>query len=427
MEVVDRKIAPAFKQVNDIDFLPVEKSQLHNGIALFYINGGSQEILKIDFIFKSGNWYNTKPLIASTTNKLIKEGTANYTAYEIAENIDQYGAFLEVQNSFDTASVSLYTLTKYLHKVLPFLKEVLLYPTFEEEEFNIYVTNAFEKFKINQEKVSFLARNCFSENLFSKNHPYGKIATESAYQNLTTSDIKAFHESYYSLNNCYIIVSGNVNAEVIKELNTCFGEIELKENIIPHKQHSIPNNNRQEIYIEKENALQSAIRIGKIIPNKLHQDYFGLKVLNTILGGYFGSRLMQNIREDKGYTYGIGSGIVSMQNAGYFYIATEVGSDVTDNALKEIYNELEIISNKEVSTSELELVKNYMLGQLLNSCDGAFKMASLFENVNQYHLTLDYYNEYIKAIKNITPRTIKELGVKYFNKETLLEIVVGKR
>ena len=180
------------------------------------------------------------------------------------------------------------------------------------------------------------------------------------------------------------------------------------------------------LYIKKEGALQSAIRIGRLIPNKLHPDYLGLQVLNTILGGYFGSRLMNNIREDKGYTYGINSGVVSLKNGGYFFISTEVGADVTKDALNEIYKEIDLLRTEEVSIEELDLVKNYMLGQFLKSCDGAFNLANLFESVKLYDLDYNFYNNYIKTIKEITPKTIKALGVKYFNKKDLKEVVVGR-
>src|SRR5690606_9190368 len=160
--------------------------------------------------------------------------------------------------------------------------------------------------------------------------------------------------------------------------------------------------------ISKANAMQSAIRIGRVMPNKNHPDYFSLQILTTILGGYFGSRLMKNIREDKGYTYGINAGVMSMQQAAFFYINTEVGVDVTDNALAEIYKEIELLQTVLVSDDELALVKNYILGQVLRSCDGPFNMASLFENVHFFGLDFDYYNNYIEKVKNIDAEELKK-------------------
>ena len=426
MIILDRKKAPEFHQVNNIEFLNVVKTTLDNGIELNYINGGSQEILKIDFIFDAGNWYQNKPLVASSTNQLMKEGTKNYSAFEISEGIDKYGAFFETENTYDTATLTLYTLTKHLDSVLPYVKEVILSPKFSEKEFEIYKNNAIEKFKVNLEKVSFIARKDFMSNIFGNSHPYGTNVNLSDYENLSLNDIINFYNNNYNLGNCRVLVSGKVNPANIKTLNSFFGKEQLSKNIISEKKTSVNSSNNSPLYIEKENALQSAIRIGRVIPNKLHEDYFGLQILNTVLGGYFGSRLMNNIREDKGYTYGIGSGIISLKNEGYFFISTEVGSDVTKKALIEIYKEIELISTQEISKEELELVKNYMLGQFLKSCDGPFNMASLFESVNEYGLDYSFYNNYIKTIKETTPKTLLELGAKYFNKTDLKEIVVGR-
>ncbi|MDG1475672.1 MAG: pitrilysin family protein [Vicingaceae bacterium] len=424
--MLDRKKAPKFKQVDNIHFLDVVKTTLDNGIEFNYINGGSQDIVKIDFIFDAGNLYQKKPLIASSTNQLIKEGTENYTALEISEGIDLYGAFFEVENSYDTATLTLYTLTKHLTNVLPFVKEVILRPSFSETEFEIYKNNAIERFKINLEKVSFIARKNFMSAIFEENHPYGSNVEIKDYENLQITDIKNFYKENYNLNNCRILASGKVDKTVISILNNAFGEKKISPKQ-PNKESTTSKLKEGSFhYTNKENALQSAIRIGRIFPNKLHKDYYGLQILNTVLGGYFGSRLMSNIREDKGYTYGIGSGIMSLKNAGYFFISTEVGSHVTKNALTEIYKEIEILRTEEIPTEELDLVKNYLLGQLLKSCDGPFSMGAMFENTHEYGLDYSFYNNYIKTIKEITPKTLLVLGVKYFNKSDLTEIVAGK-
>ncbi|MGB0882062.1 MAG: M16 family metallopeptidase [Vicingaceae bacterium] len=427
MTVLNRKKAPEFKQVDNIHFLDVVKSKLDNGVEFNYINGGSQDIVKIDFIFNAGNCYQDKPLIASSTNRLIKEGSKNYTSHEISEGIDNYGAFFEVENTYDTATLTLYTLIKHLTKVLPFVKDVILHPTFTENEFNIYKNNAIERFKINLEKVSFLARKEFMASIFNNEHPYGYDVTIKDYENLKIEDIKSFYQKHYNLGNCRILASGKIDTNVVTILNDFFGKESLTENTPQHETNiSLTTQKCTKQYIEKENALQSAIRIGKVFPNKLHEDYYGLQILNTVLGGYFGSRLMANIREDKGYTYGIGSGIMSLKNAGYFFISTEVGSDVTKDALSEIYKEIELLRTEEIPSKELALVKNYLLGQLLKSCDGPFSMGAMFENAHEYGLDYNFYNNYIKTIKEITPKTLLELGAKYLKKSDLTEIVVGK-
>lgn len=427
MTVIDRKIAPDFKQVSSIKFIDPKTYNLDNNILVHFIAGGSQDILKIDFIFDAGINKQKKPLIAKATNSLLKEGTKKYNAFEIAEGIDQYGAYFQNEVEYNKASLTIYTLSKHLEKVLNYVEEIILNPTFSNEEFEIYKENALERFKINQEKVSFVARNEFMKQVFGSKNCYGKIATSEDFKNLNLDDIKNFYNENYSLENCEIIVSGKADENTLKSLNTFFGNVNLKDISSKEKTETIELSNfNSKKYIEKDKALQSAIRIGKIMPNKLHPDYFKLQILSTVLGGYFGSRLMKNIREDKGFTYGIGCGLLSLKETGYFYISTEVGAKVTKNALDEIYKEIKLIQSVEIENEELELVKNYLLGNLLKSCDGPFKMAALYENVHFYGLDYSFYNNYIKTIKEVTAKELLLIAQSYFAIDTLTEIVVGK-
>ncbi|MDB3887394.1 insulinase family protein [bacterium] len=423
---INRTNAPAFKQVDNISFLDVQQSTLGNNTKIYSVNGGSQDLVKIDFIFDAGSYYQPKSLISSFTSSLIKEGSKNYTAKQIAEGIDNYGAFLQTEHNYDTAVVTLYTLNKHLEKVLPIVSDIILHPTFNENEFNIYKNNASEKFKTSSEKVSFLARQEFAKILFGENNNYGKVATSDSYNQLSKNDLIDFHNNHYSLQDCTIILSGKTTDKHHQLLNQYFGGVKSKTTTDVTFQ-PIAETKRTETLLFKENALQSAIRIGKIVPNQTHEDFSGLKILNTILGGYFGSRLMNNIREDKGYTYGINSGIISLQNTGYFYIGTEVGTEVTSDALKEIYKEIDILQNQLVSENELELVKNYMLGKILKSCDGPFNMASLLEDVLAYNQNFDYYNNFIERVKSINATEVRDLAQQYLGKESLIEIVAGKK
>lgn len=425
MNKVNRKIAPKFKQVDSINFLSKETSLLDNKIPLHVISGGSQDILKIDFIFDAGIWFQSQPLVARATNSLLKEGTKNYNSQQIAEGIDQYGAYIQTDCSHDKASITIFTLKKYLDRILPLIEEIIYFPRFEKHEFDIYKKNIIERHKINSEKVSYLARNEFMRQLFSDANPYGRIAELKSFEDLDHQLILNHYNSHYSPRNCEIIVSGKVDSSVITSINNFVGNHHSDENksfspVIKNTNHT-PNN----ILIKKEKALQSAIRIGKIMPNKKHPDYFKLQILNTVLGGYFGSRLMKNIREDKGYTYGIGSGILSLQNGGYFFISTEVGVNVTEKTISEIYKEINTIQNELIPNDELELVKNYLLGSLLKSCDGPFKMAALFENIHFYGFELDFYNKYIQTIKNITSSELLETAQNYLNIDSMTEVIVG--
>lgn len=425
MTNLDRKKAPKYNDIDKVEFIHPITHYLSNGLKINALSGGSQEIVKIDFIFNAGTWHQTNPLVASTTNNLLKEGTKNYSAFEIIDGIDQYGAYLQTGADFDNSSITLYSLNKHLKEVLVFFKDVILFPTFDQNEFDIFKKNSIEKFKVSMEKVSYVARKESMKQIFGTKNPYGTSAELNDFINLNRDEIVAFHQKYYQLNNCEVIIAGNVTSDCIDLLNQSFGNIPIVE--MNDDSNSILNGHEEQdntLFIEKENSLQSAIRIGKQFPNKLHPDYFGLQILNTILGGYFGSRLMKNIREDKGYTYGISSGILSLQHGGFFYISTEVGKDVTKETLSEIYKEIHLLQTEEVSSDELNLVRNYLMGVVLKSCDGPFNMAEMFENVYFYGLDYDFYNRYIKKIKSITSEKILKLANEYLI--DLKETVVGK-
>lgn len=422
--ILDRKQAPH----NSINFsfpeIKPQKYVLPNGIPLYVFDTGSQELCKIELVFTAGNYYESNPLIAYATNALMREGTISKTASEIAEQLDFHGAFLELSIYTDKSSVVLYSLNKHLNKTLPVLIDIIQHANYPEKEVILFKTNQKQKFLVNQQKVDFVARNYFNKLLFNQS-PYNQFIVESDYDKITPEQLQKFYYQQYQNNNWYIVMAGKIHQEQILELTQTLGQLHLHgEKTDVAYQNNIGAGQKQ--YIEKADALQSAIRIGRRLFNKKHEDYYGMLVLNTILGGYFGSRLMANIREDKGYTYGIGSGIVSLQHDGFFCISTEVGTEVTQDALNEIYKEIEQLQQEPVSNDELNLVKNYMQGTFLRSVDGPFALSDKFTAINDYGLTNNYYINYVEYIKQAKAEDIMRLAQKYLNKSDLSQLVVGK-
>lgn len=426
--MIDRQIAPAFKTIDKIDIIRANKQKLNNGIDFFSIDAGSQEITKIEFIFKAGMYFQSSPLIASTANTLIESGTKSFTANEISDGVDFFGSFLELEVGQDFATVTLYSLNKYLDKSLKFIEEVLKFPTFPEDEFKIHITNKKQKHQINSQKVDILARRKFSELLFGEKHPYGVQVSDSDFERVNVEEIKTFFNNHYHSGNCTIIASGHLPKDIITTLNTFFGNSTWgnTNGKIGSNNILLQTTTQTKHFVERPDAIQSAIKVGRLLFNKTNPDYFKFQVLNTILGGYFGSRLMANIREDKGYTYGIGSGIASFVNGGYFAVSTEVGADVTKQTLEEIYKEIGILRKDLVSDNELETVRNYILGHFLRSVDGPFSLADKFKSIWEFGLDYSYFENYFDAVKNVTPKEIRDLANKYLKEEDMIECVVGK-
>jgi len=423
----NRTQSPGFKTIDHIEIQEARSFTLDNGIPVHTIDAGSQELTRIEFIFRAGTFYQDAPLVANSTCSLIENGTAKYSANQLSDSIDFYGSFFETSCGHDFSSLALFSLNKHLESTLVFVEEMIRNAIYPQEEVITYLANKKQKHLVNQQKVNHVARQKFAELLFGTSHPYGKQATPEDHDLTKRAALVEFFKKHYHAGNCTIMVAGKLPADISKILNKHFGAgkwgslSEIKKPY-PAAQSAMQRQN----LVERKDAVQSAIRVGRRLFNKTHPDYFAFQILNTILGGYFGSRLMANIREDKGYTYGIGSGLSSMVHEGFFYISTEVGADVTQKALDEIYKEIEILQNNLVPENELETVKNYVLGQFLRSVEGPFALADKYRGIWEFGLGYDYYRHYFEAVKAASPQELRDLAGKYLQKADLLELVVGR-
>lgn len=423
--MLNRTQAPDFKQVNHIEFIHPTENNLDNGIPVYTLFSEKQDIVRIEFIFDNVNWKLSKPLQAIVANTMLNNGTKKFTAKQIAERIDFYGAFFQTEYGQDQSSVTLYSLNKHLPFVLPIVKDALTDSQFPQQELDIFLQNQKQKLQVNLKKNDFVARKEFTHAIFGDT-AYGINTQATHYDAVKRADLIEYFKQAYNPSNCTIVIAGKFDSEAFELLNDSFGKDWTTEDSVKNKFTFEPNS-KKFIYSEKTDALQSAIRMGKLSINRKHEDFPGLQVLNTVLGGYFGSRLMANIREEKGYTYGIGSGISSLQNAGYFFIATEVGAEVCSDALSEIYKEIATLQAEEVGEEELNLVRNYMLGSMLGSLENIFSHADKFKNIHFSGMGYDYYETYIKTVKNISPSALKDLANKYLNTDDFIEVVVGKK
>lgn len=424
--MLDRTLTPESKQVNEINFIAPQQQQLDNGIKVFTINAGKQELVRIELVFENVNWDPSKPLQAICVNHLINNGTSSLSAREIADKVDYYGAFLQTDYGADQSSIKIYTLNKHLEAVLPILWSVLNDSVFPQTELDIFKQNQQQSLKVSLQKNDFIARKNFAHGIFGTS-TYGSNIEVEDYQAIERADLLTYFAAAYKPENCTIFVAGKFEEPEFKILNATLGKEWINTAPSTINQFSFEPAQTGEIFIERPDAIQSAIRMGLRSVNRKHADFPAFQVMNCLLGGYFGSRLMANIREDKGYTYGIGSAIVSMKDAGYFFIATEVGADVCTKALIEIEKEIELLKSKPVSDEELDLVRSYMLGSMLGSLENAFSHADKFKSIYFSGLNYDYYDNYIKTVKSITAEEIQALANKYLDTTAFTKVVVGKK
>lgn len=424
--MIDRAQAPAFGQVENIELIRAKPLILTNGLKVFSIDGGEQDLVRIEFIFTNIAYDSQKPLQAFACNMMLNDGTSELSSTEIADRVDYYGAFLQTDYTNDHSSVTLYTLNKHLASTLPIVKAIISDSVFPQVELDTLIRNQKQKLSVNLEKNDFVSRKTFNHVLFG-NTLYGYDITARDYDQLDREQLISYFKAAYQPGNCTVLISGKVKEESIRLVDELFGKQWNTGSEVRENSFEFQVNSGKEHYIEKAEALQSAIRIGQISINRTHTDFPGLQVVNTILGGYFGSRLMANIREDKGFTYGIGSALVSLKSIGYFFIASEVGAEVCSAAMTEIEKEIGILKKELVSEEELSLVRNYMLGSMLGSLENAFSHADKFKNIYFSGLDYDYYQNYIQTVRNISPEGVLNLANKYLNFGNFQRVIVGKK
>lgn len=425
--MLNRTIQPDIFPIEHIDMVKAEKHLLSNGIPVYYINGGTQDVVKIDFVFEAGIWYQTKNLVASLCNSMLEEGCRNFSAAEIAEKFDFYGAYLQLTVDQNQGFVNVISLGKYFSEVVEIVENMIKFPEFPDHELEVLIAKNKQKWLFENEKVRTLCQKKFTQVLFGNDHPYAINNQLDDYDRVTREDILSFYRAFYHSGNCHIIASGKIDQPVLELLDRHFGGSDWGQPLRDEPEYPVCPSAEKRFHVEKPGGIQSAIRVGRFWVPKTHLDYHGLSVLLTILGGYFGSRLMANIREEKGYTYGIGSYNLTFKKASYIVISTEVGNEYVEPTLAEINVEMKRLQCELISENELETVKSYLLGEFLRDFDGPFALASSFKAINDFGLSYSFYDDYLKALKNITAAELQKLALQYLNTEDFYTVVAGNK
>ncbi|MEP6846022.1 MAG: pitrilysin family protein [Panacibacter sp.] len=426
LEMPDRTIAPPIKDGIDfnLSLKPCEKATLANGAPLYYINDGTEEVALIEFVFSAGNTFESKNLIAAATNYLLKNGTSKNTALEINEHFEYFGAHLNRSCQSETTTITLHCLSKHLKEVLPVIRDIITDSVFPEQEIEIFQQNSIQRLSVNLQKCDFVANRLIDQYLYGSQHPYGRVSSVEDIQALTHKDLTDFFNNFYVNARCKIFAAGKLPKDFESQMNQYFGDLALNENI-PDVTHKTEMASGKKSKISNDpNGVQGAIRIARPFPSRHHPDFKKSMVLNVLFGGFFGSRLMGNIREEKGYTYGIHSFFENHVKESAWVISTEAGKDVCDATIEEVYKEMKIMREEPVDEEELLLVKNYMMGINLGDIDGPFHIIERWKNLITNDLDEKYFNEYINTIKSISSNDITELANKYLLPEEFFELVV---
>lgn len=419
----ERITGPEIKPIQQVQLPQIDQVYLSNGIPVYAIGGSTQQVIKLEVIIAAGRPYEHVRTAARTISSLLKEGTTSRTGEKIANQLEFYGITFNTSCDIDHIKISTYSLSKYFEQAVDIVTDVMMHCTFPEDELKQFQSNVKQRLEIDLIKNDVLAYRALTGSLYGENHPYGYNSTIENYNAITRELLQEEYASTFGANRCTIFLSGRIDDKVIAVLDKAFAQFN-KEASRPIKvlDGKIPPTTQ--ITIDSPNPYQSAIRYGKRLFNRKHEDYAGLSVLSTVLGGYFGSRLMSNIREDKGYTYNIYSGIDTMVHDGYFYISTEVGTEYLEDTQRQIKHEIEVLQNDLVPQTELSMVKNYIAGNYLNMLDGPLKSSRVVRNIVCSNLELSSFDSIISKTLNITAQEIRDLAVKHLVFSDMTKVVV---
>lgn len=421
----DRKKAPAI--VDAVDFhlqlKQADRYTLDNGVEVVSVNAGAEEVLSLEWVFYAGNWFENQNLVAATTNFLLRNGTSARTAFQINEHFEYFGSYLNRACYNETATITLHCLNKHVGELLPVVRELITDSVFPQEELDIYRQNMQQRLKVNLKKSDFVASRQIDAFLYGEAHPYGKFSRLEDFEHLQRDQLKQYYEEFYRKGKFILFVAGKIPEGLPALLNRYFGDLTADPVTLPPLQQQPATEKKYRVTNDPE-GVQGSIRIARHFPNRHHPDFVKAMVLNTLLGGFFGSRLMSNIREDKGYTYGIHSYLQNHIHDTAWMISTEAGKDVCEATIAEVYREMQLLREEPVEEDELLLVRNYMMGSILGDLDGPFQIIARWKNIILNNLTEKYFYDSIHTIRTISAEEIRDLAQKYLQPEDFYELVV---
>lgn len=414
---------PSIRIPERVDVPTARLATLGNGVRLYLLENHDQQVVRLSFVFGAGSSRQTTLFSATSAANLLSEGSDRFTARQIAEQLDFYGSYFDIAVDRDVVVVSFCALSKFVMPTLQTAEEILLRPSFPQQEFDSYRIKRRQRLEIERRKVDVRVREAFAAAMFGADHPYGISAPEAAYDTLTREAVVDFYRRHYTADNCFVVCSGDLSDEALAAIENICVQLpqsgDRRELVFPAMVQT------PQVRLEHAGAVQSAVRVGRMLFTRNHPDYVGMQVVATVLGGYFGSRLMRNLREERGYTYGVFAGMVNLDRAGYLAIATQVAEAAREDTLHQIYTEIERLRTEPISEQELSLVKNIMVGEMMRILDGPFGIVDVtIENV-QCGTDNHAVERTVEAIRRCTPEDVQRLAEKYLRREDLVEVTVG--
>jgi zinc protease len=420
----DRSQAPEFIIPAEFDLVNPQLLELSGNRKLYYIPTPGLQAVKLEVVGESQRLgipiY--KSLIPSFTLQLLSEGTNQKSESELSEFFDFHASEVNPMISFAHEGLSLLTTQKHLFDVLPDFFSLFDQAIFPEENLNKRKSQRKLSIRLEYEKSASRAGQLFRKALFGQDHPFGHEVSETEVDHVVQSDLKEYYRSNLWIGTEFFLC-GDLDEKALHAMEDYFDKVPINSNRqIPQ----LPTPNSVASIIEdRPSALQSSIRIGSWSISKSHPDFLALSVFNTVLGGYFGSRLVKNIREDKGHTYGIYSSLAEIGDFNYWVIGADVQKAFRQEVIDEIYREIHRLATEPVEANELEVIRNYLIGQMLSRFSSSFDLMDRFRSVHHSGLDFDFYRKKLAFLRTFTAEDLLAIGEKYFSNPPFTEVIVG--
>lgn len=420
----DRSRAPEFVIPADFELVSPQVRSLSGARKLYFIPTPGLQAVKLEVVGKSQRLTLplNKSLIPSFTLQMLTEGTKEKTETELSEFFDFHASEVHPLISFSHEGLSLLTTKKHLFEVIPVFMTLFDQAVFPEGSLEKRKSQRKLSIKLEHEKSSSRASQLFRKALFGKDHPFGQEITEDHVDQVNSSDLINYYQTKLWADTEFFLC-GDLDESELSSLEAVLDQSPYRSS---HQEAAPPVPEAPSSCIEdRPGALQSSIRIGNWSISKSHPDFMALSVFNTVLGGYFGSRLIKNIREDKGHTYGIHSALSEIGDFNYWVISADVQKAHRQEVIQEIYKEIRLLAAEEVSLQELEVIRNYLIGQMLSRFSSSFDLMDRFRSVHHSGLDFDFYLKKLSFLRSFTAEDIRVIGEKYFSNPPFIEVVVG--
>lgn len=426
--MIDRSIRPSVAAFSNVRLDFPKPSVLSCGIPIWVIDGGVEDICQLNVYITGGTIHEQMPLQSLLTALMVLEGSKQYDSREIAELLDYHGAWKLAQNHDAMCQLTLSAMNEYYQRLLPFVVDGLAQPTFPEHEFEQYKKRYAASYATMQNRVKYLAAVELRRLYYGAEHPLVADVEPERLMQMSVDDLKQFFARYYHQANCQIIIAGKVTDKMLADTDAAFSAWSDNHGKADGQMdwNFTPSPTMLSV-VDKPGAVQAAVAMAIQAVGRNHPDYLKLRMLCMVLGGYFGSRLMSNIREEKGYTYGINAFLSGREQDGYVGVSTECDVRYTWQLIDEVKWEMQRLREQLIPEDELALVRQFMLSEQVKTLDTPFNVASYVASTLLYGVYPEYFNRQIDTILHTTPQQLREVAQHYLDLDRLRIVIAGDK